>query len=320
MLQSNAFSFDLNILPHLLILLKERHVSRAARTIGISQPAMSRLLDKARRSFEDNLLERNSGGRSGGYVLTPLGRHLLHTLEKQLSELAAITKYKAFDPLCSDRTFCIASSEIESQLYIPVFAGRLCEASNRVRVIITQADANTLDLLDKNELDAAFWLNQVPARFSRAHLLQSKLVCLVGPNHPHAGDAFTLHEYAACQHVRTYHPAEGPNLVEHYLLPHGLERQVVAYSPHLFASAQIAASTCLVATVPLLIATTLAKATGTRVVDAPWEIPPLDLHLIWNSSMDEDPGLAWLVNGMRASSRHLQLSSADGSCINLALS
>lgn len=305
MLHSNAFSFDLNILPHLLILLKEKHVSRAARTLGISQPAMSRLLEKARRSFEDNLLERSTASRAGGYVLTPLGRHLLSTLEKQLSELAAITKYKSFDPLISERTFSIAASEMESQLIIPLFAKRLCTSCARTRIMVSQTDAKTHELLDQNKIDAAFWVDTVPERFSKALLLQDRLVCLVGPGHAPGREAFTLQEYAACQHVRTYHPAGTLNLVENTLMPQGLERNVVAYSPHFIASAQIASCTRMVATVPSLIAPALAKASGTRVVAAPGEIPALDIYLIWNTVMDADPGLAWLVAEMRACSTRL---------------
>ncbi|HLR98323.1 MAG TPA: LysR family transcriptional regulator, partial [Mycolicibacillus parakoreensis] len=47
---------DLNLVPALVALLDERHVSRAATRMGLSQPAMSRALQRLRRLFDDELL------------------------------------------------------------------------------------------------------------------------------------------------------------------------------------------------------------------------------------------------------------------------
>jgi DNA-binding transcriptional LysR family regulator len=49
---------DLNLLPALVALLEERHVSRAAEQVRLSQPAMSRALQRLRRQFGDELLVR----------------------------------------------------------------------------------------------------------------------------------------------------------------------------------------------------------------------------------------------------------------------
>src|SRR5688572_26260842 len=49
---------DLNLLAALDALLQERHVTRAAERIGLSQPAMSRALGRLRRIFNDSILVR----------------------------------------------------------------------------------------------------------------------------------------------------------------------------------------------------------------------------------------------------------------------
>ena len=49
---------DLNLLPALAALLDERQVSRAAARVGISQPAMSRTLQRLRDVLGDDLLVR----------------------------------------------------------------------------------------------------------------------------------------------------------------------------------------------------------------------------------------------------------------------
>jgi len=295
MLRSNTSTIDLNMLPQLLILLKERHVSRAARVLGISQPAMSRLLEKARKSFEDKLLERPSSNSSSGYVLTPLGRHLLHTLEKQLPELAAIAKYKTFDPLESERSFALSASEIEQLVLLPALLDKLHAVNCKIRIYVSQSHTGTIDLLDQNKIDLAFWVDQPPERFSRAPLFSDRLSCLVGPSHPHRAPRFTLVEYANCRHVRTPIQGLAANPADPARDASGMGANVRASTPSFLASAMLCARTDLVASVPSRLAGFLAGSTGTRVVAAPDELAPFQVYLIWNSVMDSDPGLAWLV-------------------------
>jgi DNA-binding transcriptional LysR family regulator len=53
---------NLNLLPALVALLEERHVSRAAGRLRLSQPAVSRALQRLRRHFGDELLVRIVAG------------------------------------------------------------------------------------------------------------------------------------------------------------------------------------------------------------------------------------------------------------------
>ena len=62
----------LPLLPHLAVLLEERHISRAAARVGVTQPSMSRALAHARELFDDDLLIRTSSGTK----LTPRGDEL----------------------------------------------------------------------------------------------------------------------------------------------------------------------------------------------------------------------------------------------------
>lgn len=82
----NLRGLDLNLLVLLHALLEERHVSRAARRAGLSQPAMSNALDRCRRLFGDPLLER--AGRE--MRPTARGEALRGPLAAALAELGAL--------------------------------------------------------------------------------------------------------------------------------------------------------------------------------------------------------------------------------------
>ena len=67
---------DLNLLVYFVILVEEKNVSRAAKRMRLTQPAVSRALNRLRAMFQDELLVRVSRG----YELTSRGRELLDEL------------------------------------------------------------------------------------------------------------------------------------------------------------------------------------------------------------------------------------------------
>ena len=58
----NLAAIDLNLLAVLDALLAERHVTRAARRLGVSQSAASHALARLRRLLDDPLLVRGAAG------------------------------------------------------------------------------------------------------------------------------------------------------------------------------------------------------------------------------------------------------------------
>src|SRR3954470_19477030 len=95
-------AIDLNLLVILRALLRERHVTRAARQVGLSQSATSHALSRLRELCGDPLLVRH--GRS--LELTPRATQLLPGLERGLSELlGVVTSEPPFDPQRARRLF-----------------------------------------------------------------------------------------------------------------------------------------------------------------------------------------------------------------------
>jgi DNA-binding transcriptional LysR family regulator len=69
---------DLNLLAVLDALLSERNVTRAARRLGLTQPATSHALNRLRALFSDPLLVRGTGGM----IPTPLAEQLAVPLRR----------------------------------------------------------------------------------------------------------------------------------------------------------------------------------------------------------------------------------------------
>ena len=61
-LEKKLSRIDLNLLVALSVLLNERSVSKAAQVLYISQPAMSKTLQRLRVLFDDPLFYRTASG------------------------------------------------------------------------------------------------------------------------------------------------------------------------------------------------------------------------------------------------------------------
>src|SRR5205823_14845070 len=115
---------DLNLLLALHALLEERHVTRAAKRCFLSQPAMSRALDRLRETFGDPLLVRT--GRV--YELTVRGEHVLRELESLMRRLETMVQGEEFSPARSQARLRVGMSDDRSTILLPVLRRRMREA------------------------------------------------------------------------------------------------------------------------------------------------------------------------------------------------
>lgn len=99
---------DLNLLLPLKVLLEEGNVTRAGQRLNLSQPAMSAILARLRRRFDDELLVR--AGRE--YELTPFARDLLPAAQHAVRlATVALELEDEFDPSTADRSFRLVMSD-----------------------------------------------------------------------------------------------------------------------------------------------------------------------------------------------------------------
>src|SRR5271169_1229788 len=93
--ERNIRSVNLNLLVVFDALMAERHVTRAAQNNGLSQPAMSKALNRLRYLLDDRLFER----RDGRMEPTPRALELAGPIHSALSDISrTLTLPGALDP------------------------------------------------------------------------------------------------------------------------------------------------------------------------------------------------------------------------------
>src|SRR6266576_5803763 len=106
---------NLNLLIVFTVVAEERNVTRAAARLLLSQPAVSRALQRLRDMFHDDLLIRTANG----YEPTPKGQRLLQDLTTMLPRLDRLMAGGDFDPSSEDATLRIAATDHAAYLLVP---------------------------------------------------------------------------------------------------------------------------------------------------------------------------------------------------------
>jgi len=122
---------DLNLLLALQVLLEERNVTRAARRLNISQPAMSAALARLRDYFQDDILVAQ--GRQ--MHPTAQAQSLAGPVRRMLADLDSLLASSAsFDPATTQRTFRMVASDYITAGVIGSLTRRLATVAPRVRL------------------------------------------------------------------------------------------------------------------------------------------------------------------------------------------
>jgi DNA-binding transcriptional LysR family regulator len=289
---TNLCALDLNLLRSLDALLVERHLTRAAKRVGLSQPAMSHGLSRLRSHFNDPLFIR---GRRG---LEPTARAL--QLAKPLREAMALLERalsnEVFDPKVSTKTFSLATADYGAFVLLPRLIERLAREAPKVdhwtRTVADDPGAQ----LARGDVDAMLTVQAAREDTSSLHtrqLFTERFVCVVREGHPRVRRRLDLDTWIDLPHCLIAPRGMPGGIVDHALAALERTRRVACAVPHFLVAPHIVANTDLVLTVGERVAHALAKLLPLRVVAAPVELPGFAISLTWHELRHHDVSQRW---------------------------
>jgi len=292
--QTHIAGVDLNLLPALAALLEERHVSRAATRVGLSQPAMSRALQRLRRVFDDTLLVSNRDG----YALTPRAERIRARLAVVLPELDALFGSEHFDPATARESYRLALSDYSVAAFGADLARAVRAQSPHSTLAYQLLDDESFDHLSTGAVDLLIVGRRAPAQFSGQLLFTDRFVCAVAADHKLARRRqLSLRDYLRFPHIRIDIERGGQHLIERTL---GSPRNVAISTPfHAFAP-EMLSGTDLVLTFPARLAPRFSNASNISIIEAPAELPELPFYSVWHPRLNDDPSRGWLRDVTRS--------------------
>lgn len=309
MTRTHLSSLDLNLLLALDALLQERHVTRAASRMSLTQSAMSRALARLRATFDDPILVRS--GR--GMVLSPRAHALAAPLRRALDELDVIVGERpSFDPASAARTFQIATVDYAASLVLPALLARLAQEAPRVNLAIQPIPQDIDAALEGGTLD----LVVAPRRRSAPGLVWRRIysepfVTLVREGHPGVGKALTLHQFCSLPHIVVAPEGRPGSNVDDALTRRGLQRRVALRLPSFLTAPLLVAQSDLILTTTESLARRFAELLPLRVLVPPVPLAPCTLAIAWHEKQRADPAHAWLRHAIAEAAASLAPSPED---------
>ena len=288
----NLRQFDLNLLVALDVLLQERNVTRAAERLFLSQSAMSGMLSRLRHAFGDELLVR-------------VGRHLeptefaaglaerVHECVVELEDLLEETR--PFDPESDRRAFRIGLSDYAALLLSGPLVNRLERDAPHMAVHFLRLDLAAGERLNVGEIDFAIFPREIDSVLPSVPLFDDTWVCVAWDKHPSLGERLTIEEFLKHPHMSFNMSDPGhASVADEFLARNGHERRIVASTESFTAAPFLLQGTTLLTILPRRLGERMQRAADIRLLELPFDVPPLREKLVWNPRFTSSPGHVWM--------------------------
>lgn len=286
-------SVDFRLLLAFEALISERHVSRAAAAVGLSQPAMSHALAKLRQQFQDPLLARTSTG----FEPTPKALELIEPVREAIRQVNRLfSEGSTFDPKTSSEGFAIRMGDMNEVLFLPPLLRRLEKAAPGITVTVQHLPpSETVRALEASAID--FAVSALIKHSKSVHSLElarDRMVCVMRKGHPAAGGRLTTRAFLALRHLRIVQSAGDVRFVEEALFNRGLRRKVMATTPHWLAASYLVESSDLVTALPESMVRRLNADRRFAVCPLPVGGSEFSWRLYWHRRYDARPAHQWM--------------------------
>ena len=302
----NLNKVDLNLFIVFDAIYTEANLTRAGQIVGITQPAVSNALARLRETFNDPLFVRTAQGM----VPTPMAQNIIGPVRNALQLLrVSVQESRTFNPLQANKTFRISMTDLTEAVVLPPLFQRLRRLAPNVKIESMLAKRReTTKELAAGRLDFAMDapLNTDP-QVRHVKLLEDRYVSAMRRGHPLAKDKLSVEEYLSLSHIHISSRRSGLGMVDLALGKMGQQRKIALRSQHYMMATQVIQQTDMAVTVP----ERFARRHDLHQIPLPVDIPPLETHIYWHESTDQDPANRWMREQMIEIAQQVTAQQAD---------
>ena len=283
--------FNLNLLRSLDVLLETRNLTAAAKSLGLTQSALSRQLVQLREQAGDPLLIRE-GQR---FVLTQKAEALRGPLKALLANMDALIDTPQFDPAQCTRHFSLCCSDYIADHMLPDLLRHIAPLAPHVRIDLRMWEPGHYRLLADEGVDLVPVIADViPDNLHGRAMGEDKPVCAMRASHPLAGqETISLEQYAAWPHIKISGGSDKNSLLDQALSRLGVQRNIRLGVPFYRSALKLTVDNDLLLTIPVHIAIALAQSAPIVWKPLPFDVPSYRYWLLWHARNHHDPAHQW---------------------------
>ncbi|NOH78276.1 LysR family transcriptional regulator [Vibrio sp. RE86] len=184
-------NLDLNLLRTFIILHQERNMRKAAERLFVSQPAVSKALQRLRAHFGDELFVKTHTGLRA----TEYSNKLADNVSPLIDELStAINASNEFDPNELTGTLKVALAPFILSSFASEIFGAIRSQAPNVQVHLLNWSKSTMQELinDEVQLGVNYEIGHAPKELISKKVAQDSFSAYIRKDHPFKGDAIAL--------------------------------------------------------------------------------------------------------------------------------
>lgn len=284
-------NLDGHLLQVLVVVFEEGSITRAAGRLGVTQSAVSHMLNRLRDIVGDPLFVKS--GRS--VVATAQAARLAGQARELLDQLRSFGSRAAFDPRGLDTTLTIAAGDLQRDLLLPALFDRLRRDAPGLRLRVIPSNIPSVEMLRQDRCLLAI-SPRLPegADIMHRRLFDTRYVVFYdGAVRQAPRD---LEEYLVAEHVTVvYEPYRALDL-DDYLASHGVHRRFVVSVAGFAAIAPFLRGTARLATLPSHLGA--SQLAGFSQAKPPTPCPGMPMYAIWHQRYQHDPLMRWVLDAL----------------------
>ena len=300
----NFRTLDLNLLRVFDEVMAERSLTRAARNLSLTQPAVSNALRRLRETLGDELLQRSGQGMAP----TPRAVAIWPAVREALRQLQVSLIPNEFVPAKADTTFVVALADATAAELLPDLTDILAQEAPGVSIrVVPLTTRDPRPLLDEESCDlaigyfpsvvpdlAAKTQGGEPMPFAFQRLFDGEYVCAMRKDHPLASGPLTLADYCAARHMLVSFSGQPYGFIDESLAALGQARNIVLTVNQFFTAGRVAAHSSLLTVLPRHFVQITGMAEQLALRPLPFAVSPVHVDALWHRRSQQDSAHVWL--------------------------
>ena len=284
---------DLNLLYTFEALWRERSVTGAAESMGLTQAAVSSSLKRLREEYADKLFMLVGRRMEPTTLATDLSHQFLDALA--MVRRANVTP-APFVPSGSQRLFTVRTRDIGEVVCFPQILQSLQGVAPGIRLrSVFKPIEETLSGLASGRIDYALgFLPSLETGIHRRSLFEQRYVCALRVGHPLAEQDLDLATFCAQDHLLVEYSGSGHQVLEKGLLDAGLRNRIKVRLPQYLSAPHFIVNSDLLWCAPAILVERLARYYPLVAKPLPITLPTFEIALYWHDRFHRDPANKWL--------------------------
>jgi DNA-binding transcriptional LysR family regulator len=303
-IQTNFRTLDLNLLRVFDEVMAEKSLTKAARNLSITQPAVSNALRRLRETLGDDLVRREGHG----IAPTPFALMLWPNVRQALDQLQSALVPQPFIPEEARNAFVLAMADATAAELMGGLGQALEHHAPKVSIrVLPLTTRDPRNMLNEGVADLALGyfpavLSDLTAKaqsgeavaFEHQRLYDGEYVCVMRRGHPLAQKNISLDAFCNARHLLVSFSGRPYGLIDEALTSIGRQRRVVMTVNQFFTAGRVVVNSDLLTVLPKHFVPTTGIANELFMCDLPFKVPTLHVDALWHRRQHSQSGHIWL--------------------------